>query len=40
MDTGREIRFRCTQELLDFLAQCFCDANDGDLKRQQPKEDL
>lgn len=40
VDTGREIRFRSTQELLDFLAQCFTDANDGDLKRQMPKEDL
>lgn len=40
VDTGRELRFRSTEELLEFLAKCFCDANQGDLKRQQPKEDL
>jgi len=40
VDTGREIRFRSTQELLDFLAQCFSNTSDGDLKRQMPKEDL
>jgi len=38
VDTGRELRFRTTQELLDFLAQCFTDANDRDLRLQQKKE--
>jgi len=38
VDTGRELRFRTTQELLDFLAQCFADANDSDLRLQQTKE--
>ena len=26
VDTGRELRFRSTEELLEFLAQCFEDA--------------
>jgi hypothetical protein len=26
VDTGRELRFRSTEELLEFLAQCFKDA--------------
>jgi hypothetical protein len=26
VDTGRELRFRSTDELLEFLAQCFEDA--------------
>ena len=35
VDTGRELRFRSTQELLDFLARCFTDARESDLKPQQ-----
>jgi hypothetical protein len=38
VDTGRELRFRSTQELLDFLARCFMEANDSDLRLQQKKE--
>lgn len=26
VDTGRELRFRATEELLEFLAQCFDNA--------------
>jgi len=26
VDTGRELRFRSTEELLEFLAKCFDDA--------------
>ena len=26
VDTGRELRFRSTEELLKFLAECFLDA--------------
>jgi hypothetical protein len=26
VDTGRELRFRSTEELIEFLAQCFEDA--------------
>ena len=35
VDTGRELRFRSTQELLDFLAHCFSDARESDVKLQQ-----
>jgi hypothetical protein len=36
VDTGRELRFRSTEELLDFLAQCFEDAK----RRDRSSEDL
>jgi hypothetical protein len=34
VDTGRELRFRSTDELLGFLAQCFDDA-----RRPEPESD-
>ena len=37
VDTGRELRFRSTQELIEFLGQCFERANQRD--RQQHEED-
>ena len=38
VDTGRELRFRSTEELLDFLAHWFIEARDSDLRLQQKKE--
>ena len=35
VDTGRELRFRSTEELLEFLAQCFEDA----LQREATSEE-
>ena len=35
VDTGRELRFRSTQELLDFLARCISEAGESELKLQQ-----
>jgi hypothetical protein len=34
VDTGRELRFRSTEELLEFLAQCFDDA-----RRSEPESE-
>jgi hypothetical protein len=36
VDTGRELRFRSTEELLDFLAQCFEDAKRRDRSSEEP----
>jgi hypothetical protein len=36
VDTGRELRFRSTEELLQFLAQCFEDASRGDRTSEEP----
>jgi hypothetical protein len=36
VDTGRELRFRSTEELLDFLAQCFEDAKRRDRSSEDP----
>jgi hypothetical protein len=32
VDTGRELRFKSTEELLEFLAQCFDDARRTELE--------
>ncbi len=37
VDTGRELRFRSTEELLDFLAECFDDARRSE---SEPGENL
>ena len=31
VDTGRELRFKSTDELLNFLAKCFNEAEKGDM---------
>ncbi|MGH9882111.1 MAG: hypothetical protein ACRD6N_11805 [Pyrinomonadaceae bacterium] len=36
VDTGRELRFSSTEELLEFLAQCFNDAQQRDSKPAGP----
>jgi hypothetical protein len=36
VDTGRELRFRSTEELLKFLARCFEDASRGDSTSEEP----
>ena len=35
VDTGRELRFRSTEELLEFLAQCFEDAVQRDTTSEE-----
>jgi hypothetical protein len=35
VDTGRELRFKSTEELLEFLAECFEDA----MRREKAPED-
>jgi hypothetical protein len=36
VDTGRELRFKSTEELLEFLAQCFEAAEHQDGSSDQP----
>ena len=36
VDTGRELRFKSTEELLKFLAQCFEDAKQRDESAKEP----
>jgi hypothetical protein len=36
VDTGRECRFKSTEELLEFLARCFEDARQGDSTSEEP----
>ena len=36
VDTGRELRFRSTEELLEFLTQCFEDAIERDRTSEEP----
>jgi hypothetical protein len=36
VDTGRELRFRSTEELLDFLAQCLEDAKQRESTSDEP----
>jgi len=36
VDTGRELRFRSTEELLKFLAQCFEDARQREGLTEEP----
>ena len=37
VDSGRELRFRSTEELLEFLAQCFDDARRAELEVDEDK---
>jgi hypothetical protein len=36
VDTGRELRFRSTEELLEFLAQCFEEAKPRAVLPEEP----
>ena len=36
VDTGRELRFKSTEDLLEFLAQCFEDAIQRNLTTEEP----
>lgn len=36
VDTGRELRFRSTEELLDFLTRCFEDGIQRERKAEEP----
>lgn len=36
VDTGRELRFRSTEELLEFLTRCFEDAIQRERKSEEP----
>lgn len=36
VDSGRELRFRSTEELLEFLAQCFDDKEQPERVRDGP----
>lgn len=36
VDTGRELRFKSTEELLEFLAQCFEDARRREKATEEP----
>jgi hypothetical protein len=38
-DTGRELRFRSTDELLKFLAQCFEDAKNREELAEEPSSE-
>jgi hypothetical protein len=35
VDTGRELRFKSTEELLEFLAQCFDDASRSESESEE-----
>jgi hypothetical protein len=39
VDTGRELRFRSTKQLLEFLGECFRLAQQGDRQAQQWDEE-
>jgi hypothetical protein len=39
VDTGRELRFRSTEELLEFLAQCFEDAKRREELSEEPSSE-
>jgi len=36
VDTGRELRFKSTDELLDFLAECFDNSRKRELEPDEP----
>jgi hypothetical protein len=40
VDTGRELRFKSTEELLAFLAECFEKSTQEGIRGQEPDEPL